>query len=52
MIPEYEIDFGAYLFKRLKYDKIELPEGFTTVGDIPYTDHKKNRGIWKDFEGI
>ncbi len=50
MISEYEKDFAAYLMKRIKYEEIELPEGFTIVGDIPYTDHKKNRGIWKDHE--
>ncbi len=48
MIPEYEKEFWGYIIKKILYDKIETPEGFDIVGDIPYTDHKKNRGRWKD----
>ncbi len=38
MIPEYEFEFAAYLFYRIKYDVITFPKGFVLVADVPVKD--------------
>jgi len=38
MIPEYEKDFAAWLFKRIKYDELEIPEGYQVGYNIPLKD--------------
>ncbi len=38
MIPQYEMEFGAYLLKRIKHDKVVAPEGFDLVSDVPRRD--------------
>lgn len=38
MIYEYEVEFVEYLLKRIKYDELEIPEGFECIGDVPKSD--------------
>ncbi len=41
MIPEYEIEFGAYLCERIKYDRLEIPKGYEIIYNIPSKDLKE-----------
>ena len=38
LIPEYEFEFAAYLFYRIKYEEVKAPEGFVLIRDVPVKD--------------